>query len=39
MLQNDHCQVLVAGNGPTGLAAPIALAGRQVDVVVIDPNL
>ena len=38
MLQNDHCQVLVAGSGPAGLAAAIALAERQVDVVVIDPD-
>ena len=38
MPQNDHCHVLVAGGGPAGLAAAIALAERQVDVVVIDPD-
>lgn len=31
-----RCQVLVAGGGPAGLAAAIALAERQVDVLVAD---
>jgi flavin-dependent dehydrogenase len=33
-----RCQVLVAGGGPAGMAAAIALAERKIDVVVIDPD-
>lgn len=36
MRRSGDCQVLVAGGGPAGLAAAIALAERQVDVLVVD---
>ena len=38
MHSSGGCQVLVAGGGPAGLAAAIALAERQIDVVVVDPE-
>lgn len=33
------CDVLVAGGGPAGVAAAIALAERGVDILVVDPGV
>jgi len=36
MTRNNHCDVLIAGAGPAGLAAAIALRRRGADVLVAD---
>ena len=37
--RNRHCDVLVIGAGAAGLAAARTLAGRSLDVMVVDENL